>query len=81
MDRTRTVVREKPVGFGADVLQQPAVDLANEFVGGQRGIVAHDGLAGHANETLVAGRFTTAAVGISTTAGKMSRLEKSHFCQ
>jgi hypothetical protein len=66
VDRTGAIVREKPVGFGADVLQQSAADLADEFVGRQCGAVAHDGLAGHAGGSGAAGWITTAPVGVGT---------------
>jgi hypothetical protein len=41
--------------------------LADEFMDGQRGVAAHDGLAGYAAGSLIAGQFATASVGIGTT--------------
>jgi len=60
--------------IGPDVFQQPAPDLADEFVGRQCGVAAHDDLAGSAARKCVAGRFAAAPVGIGTYAADGPRL-------
>ena len=56
------------VGTGADVFQQSAADVADEFVGRQRGVVAHNGLAGDARRNRAAGWIGAAVVGTGPAA-------------
>src|ERR1039458_949900 len=46
----------------------------------QRGVAAHDGLAGHSAGDRTAGRFASASVGIGTPCGKMTRNRIIQFC-
>src|SRR5262245_14291941 len=67
LDRTGAVLREKSTGPGSDVLQQPAVGVADESVGRQRGVVAHDGVVGPAAANALVGAADAAPDGTGTT--------------
>lgn len=79
VDRTGAVLREKPTGAGTDVLQQPAADVANEFVGRQRGAVAHDGVVGPADGDALAGVIDAAPDGTGFRRRKVVLRRKTRF--
>jgi len=77
--RTGAVLREKPTGTGPAVLQQPAIGLADEFVGRQRGTVAHDGVVGHADGGALAPATGSPPDGTRTERWKITLREKVRF--
>lgn len=75
VDRAGAVVREKPVGIGRDVFEQPAADLADESAGRQRGAAAHDGVAGRAANRLAIAWASARTNGVWLGAGKNRRVK------